>query len=44
MRWIAFFLLTIGLLACAACSTTGSVNGRASEHGGYGRAAVGLPF
>jgi hypothetical protein len=44
MRSIAYFLLTIGLLACFGCGANGSVNGSGTEHGSRGLAKIAFPF
>ena len=45
MRFIAFALLTIGLLACPGCDkASGSANGAGTGTSAHARAGISLPF
>jgi hypothetical protein len=44
IRYLTCAVLTIGFLACAACSDRGSAQAGGSNNSGYGRVKVGVPF
>jgi hypothetical protein len=44
MRLVAYFFLTIGLLACVGCDGKGSANGGGTGTSSHGLAKIGFPF
>jgi hypothetical protein len=43
-RWIACFVLALGLFACVGCGSRGSADGGGTGTSAHGLAKIGIPF